>query len=366
MPYMQTEKDSADNIYVNVVFDHTPPYDNLPTSSEESTQAEYRVTKTIPILDKASDYYCSVIRFDLPLNIVPLYIFPIIPNQANPNLSPMIIGVRTGGVNFSQNLIYVANNPYTAPSQVGAITQVITPYYFVYQYQNLIDSLNTALAAAFVAAGSPGGGTAPYFFFDPVTQFINLIANNTFITAPATLFWNESLNNYLDAFHVNFLGYNQPQGRVFDFIFDTGNNFLAPVPPFIAGDRKYSQQYNVINYWSSLRKIIITSNSIPIQNEFTPSNNSGISATLPIITDFVPSLEFAGQGRSIAYYYPTGQYRLVDMKSDLPLYTIDFKVYWQDKHGNTYPLNISIFQQGSIKLAFLKKSIYKPMNLLLR
>lgn len=364
MSYKQFPTKSEDNIYLNVVFNHDPSY------QESGSPARYQVTKSSAILDKASDYYCSVIRFDIPLDEIPLYIFPIIPNQANPNLSPMIIGIRILGVNFPVNLIYVPNNNNPAPNQVGSLTQVITPYYYVYSYQNLIDSFNTALSTAYVNAGNPGGAGAPFIVYDSVTQLISIVVPVAFITAGATIFWNRQTNNYLNAFHTFFLGLNDPQGREFDLLalndgingFDVpGQTIAVATPPTFL---KIIQQYNTINYWTSLRKIVITTGTIPIRSEFIPVTTqnrnlgSDINSSLGIITDFVPALELAGQSRSISYYYPEAQYRLVDLVSDQELKKIDLSLYWEDKNGNLYPITISPFQQASVKIGFFKKTLY--------
>lgn len=362
----------ADNIYVNVIFGHDP-------SLQHSTIAEYRVTKTIPILDKCDDYYCSVIRFDIPLDEVPLFIMPIDTNDVtnpiprNPDKTPFIIGISTGGVDYPENIIYMSETGFTAPIQNQPV-QVITPYYYVFEYQNLITSINAALQKAFVASGL--GGSAPYFYLDTSSEQIKLVADlatfapvatgslpgppQTLLPVPtATIFMNSALEIYLSAFPVHFVGFNaNGKNYVFDLVrFGIDNN----IPPFsgAATQRLFSQEYSVLQIWSSLRKILITTNSIPIVSEYTPTNNSGISSTFPIISDFTPQLELPGQARSIAYYVPTSQYRLVDLKSSEQLNTIDLKIYWQDRAENIYPLLISRFQQASIKLGFFKKSLYK-------
>jgi hypothetical protein len=361
-----------DNVYLNVVIDHPIPIYNtglVPPLIVNSfgVPAEYNVTKTLPIIDKASDFYCSIIRFDIPFNSIPLFIMPIVANQSNANLTPMVIGITYSSVNYPESVIYVPDNNFIAPVQ-NMQNQVISPYYYVYSYQNLITAFNVALAAAYVAAGSPGTVEPPYFFYNPVTQLINLVVNNAIILAGATIFMNVAANNYLDGFRTK-TSITSTEGLTYSFILtDATPDQLALVPPYSAGDYIFSQQYNVINYWTSLRKILITSSTIPINYEFVPGYNSngsqnGVSTSLPVITDFVPTLEYAGQSRSIGYYVPTSQYRLIDMIADTPIYKIDLKIYWEDKTGNLYPLLISIFQEANIKIAFLRKSLYKPMGL---
>jgi|HubBroStandDraft_3_1064219.scaffolds.fasta_scaffold43183_2 hypothetical protein len=352
----------GDNIYVNVTFDSSGPNKD----AEGNVAAEYAVTKTLPILTKCDDYYCSIVRFAIPLDTVPLFFMPIVPNQPNVDLTPFIIGITTGGVDFPQNIIYVSENGEPIPFP-PIPTQIISPYYFVFEYQNFITAINTALGLAFIASGLVGN--IPYFYLNTTTHEINLVVDvsnfaptDTVPVSPipvATIFMNQELESYLLAFEAKFVGLN-PSGR--NYVFNLVRfGFDTTIPPFTPGalQKQFSQEYSVLNLWSSLRKILITTNSIPIISEYTPTNNSGVSSTLPILTDFIPQIELPGQSRSIAHYTPTSQYRLVDLKSSEQLNTIDLKIYWEDTFNNIFPLFISEFQQASVKLAFVKKSLYK-------
>lgn len=153
---MSIERDGIDNIYVNVDFNNTDPNDIVPTP------AVFNATKTIPILDKANDYFCSVIRFDIPLDQIPIFIMPVNMNQAiprDPTQTPFIIGIQYGvntnpSTYFSQNVFYFPQNSYTAPSQNDPNkVQIITPYYYVNNYQVLIDMINISLKLAINASG---------------------------------------------------------------------------------------------------------------------------------------------------------------------------------------------------------------------
>jgi hypothetical protein len=378
-----------DNVYLNVVFNNNKEIINLGAGTtvvdEIPVAAEYNVTKTIPIIDKASDFYASVIRFDIPLDKVPLFIMPIVPNQANPDLTPMIIGIRYLGVDYPIQLNYIADNTITAPVQNNPVRQVITPYYYVYTFENLIRTINTSLQAAMVASGAVPSvaGFYPYFFLDGATQLISLIVDQTFTTSGVNkpeIYMNDYLRNYLETFQLSFVGYNQPNGRDYVFTLDgpgipspsqfiTYYNTTPAVPLVPPAYYKFTQEYPVTSYWISLRKIVVTSNTIPIRNEFIPGGNnsstSGVASSLPILTDFVPAIEFAGQSRSISYYVPTSQYRLIDLLSDNPLYKVDIKLFWEDKEANLYPIYISRFQQASLKIGFFRKSLYKNTHNLL-
>lgn len=402
---------TTDNIYVNVVIDHPDPIyhpgDGGPLNPQyfltgtAPINAEYNVTKTDVILEKASDYYCSVIRFTIPLDETPLMICPIVPNQSlDRDLTPLIIGIQYNGVKYPINVTYFPQNIIDPKPVQNQITQVITPYYYIYSYQSFLTMINIALGTTWVNAGLLTllpGYLSPYFVLDPTTNLISLITPKHFgETSPIgpllgrpTIFMNSALRNYLDAFNLSFQGYDR--GIYNDEFYFVLNMVTYPRPdmayyppgvqvptptdptvtrPAIPYYYKYTQEYSVLEYWSSLRKIIITTNAIPVNNELVPStgnsnnylniNQNGVNVSYPILSDFVPNITTAaGESRSIAYYIPTSQYRLIDLQSDSPLQTLDLRIYWQDRDGNLYPLPISLFQQASIKLAFVRKDLYK-------
>jgi hypothetical protein len=378
------EDGSKDNIYVNVVINGSSPnYNptepgipsiNTPPTGEGGSLAEYKVTKTAPFLDNPSAYYCSVVRFVVPLQLIPLFIMPIIPNTyvnpgspGNSDLSTLIFGMIYLGNRTSQRVIYNADNILNAPIQ-NQPTQVVTPYYYVYTYSHMIQMINLQLGSIWISSGLKAAFPTlnpPSFIYDPVTQLISLIVPFIFVTGVATLYMNAASLQFLEGFHLSFQGYNRPNGEDFVFIPEDNPNFYYPNPgiPSTPQYYKYTQDYNTLYYWTSLRKLIFSSQNIPITNEVVPANNdTGTYSSFPIITDFVIGTEQAGQSRSLAVYNPQGQYRLISLSGNSPISAIDIKIFWQDQQGNLYPLFIPQNQQASIKIGFFKKSLYNSTS----
>src|ERR1700677_1365165 len=223
---MTSRYDANDNIYVNIVFDHADAtYIGSPVTpalGQAPIPAEYNVTKTIPILERASDYYLSIIRFDIPLDTVPLFIMPIIPNQVNPNLTPMIIGISSAGIAYPESLIFIPQQQSINIPVQNQPTQVISYYYYVYSYQNMINMINIGLTEAWLASPLAAANPTlipPFFFFDPATSLINLVVSTVFTTDDGinNIFINTSLRNYLDAFNYFFYGFGQTNGEEFRF-----------------------------------------------------------------------------------------------------------------------------------------------------
>lgn len=399
MPYSITN-DSNDNVYVNIVIDHND------SNGNEASPAEYRVTKTLNIIDDPSKYYGSIIRFDIPLNTVPIWICDIIPPPTtipvNPNLTPYKIGVKfldgTGTYQyFTTNLIFEPEDLFDpVPIQNVPGKQIITPYYWCYSYQTMLNMINNGLNTVFTAFQTafplapqfavPFNTSSSYPFFEEIKGTQNLfeiIFNRTLINSQPTfsgpgnearIYCNQELLNFIDGFPLKYNGNNRPNGDDYEIDLSSARNFdaynsptpLLPTDPLFTFF-SFGQEYSTITLWNAVRKIVITTSSIPIVSEYTPQqgNDVGLSSSLPIFSDFIPIFENAGETRTLVVYNPQSQYRLVDLSSTSPLQTIDVKIYWQDKHGNLYPLLISVEQQASIKIGFFKKSLYNlGLNLL--
>lgn len=401
------ESDGPDNVYFNATF--PGPANSNDFRAADFQEAEFSITRTVAIVPKCSDYYCSVVRFAIPLSFVPIQIMNILPGcdtygppfPATPrNITPYIIGIRFNGVTYTQNI--AANNftgvggPDLSPNmvfkptnftiqpvfQTSLVTQNVDQgYQGVFTYTEIIDMINNSLAlafAVFIAAnpGAPQAATpAPFFIYDPLTELISLIAPITWATTYANAFpdptpttarvcMNNSLETLLTGFrHIDVVDNGANPTCQNEFLVENLGYNGYPINTFPAAPSflQMSQDYTTIPDWVSLRTIVITTNTLPIVAEAVPTGNTntGNASSRPIITDFIPAISKAADPRSVAYYNPTAQYRLVDMQQDNPLQKVDLKVYWSDQRGNLYPLLISKYDEASIKIGFFKKSLYR-------
>ena len=359
----------ADNVYLNVTFP-------AKYSQNQAVLMEYDVTKDVAIINKGSEYYLSIIRFDVPLAEIPIALPPITPNQSNPNLTQLVIGVSYNGINYPQNVIFQTQSIDEIVPVQNKPTAIYTPYYYIYEYEWLIKLINTALLASYNASPLPGlfgGYTPPYFNFNEQTQLIELIIPKFFytLTSPAIAIPRININYSMLQFLDNFTWVGGVIGPAvinqFNLYLDTTyltdrNGYAlfgtAPTNPptyYILQQCNFNMQY-----WNPVKKLLFTCNNIPIRQEFIQSNDTNsTSPALPILTDFTPTLDTADSGRSIAYYYATAQYRLCDILSDSPIRKISLKVYWEDIYGNINPMYIGSYQQANVKMLFLHKSQYK-------
>lgn len=362
-----------DNVYLNISFQ--PDY-----LSNQPYPLEYNVTKDTPILDKMSDYFLSVIRFDIPLSEIPVTIAPPLPNQnpsdsTYPNLLALIIGINYNSISTGQRVLMVQETNDPVPAQ-NFPYQNITPYYWIYSYDWFVQMINTALLTAYNVSVLPGlfpAALPPYFTYNSTTQLLSLIVPSFFVnlTAPAiaipTINFNFNFLQYLDAFPIKLLGLNNING--FDIMLDLKNGNVRDINAYGLNGQlpanppiyyKIDQSQIIIQYWNPIKKLLLTSESIPVAKEYIQSGStSSLNPSLPIVTDFTPVVEQAGQQRTIAYYLPTAEYRKVNMLSELPLQKVSLKVFWEDLYGKIYLLNIGSYQSASVKIVFLHKSMYK-------
>ena len=159
-----------DQFYINATIDN-PGQGNV----LDRKAARYNVSFDQPLLNKADDYYLAVVKFQIPLQALPLFIFPIKPNQANPNLSPLSIGVCETedpttipspplSVGFDSPVIWIPQDYSQLVPTQNQNFQVVTPYYYCFSYAHFVYIVNQALLTAWTAATSPGGaGNNPYF-----------------------------------------------------------------------------------------------------------------------------------------------------------------------------------------------------------
>jgi hypothetical protein len=364
----------ADNVYVNLSLSNeklTP----ILANSRSSLPAVFDIQNDSPFLDDASQYYCSVVRFDIPLNTIPILIMPIqqFPNT-DVNLTTFVVGIDVGGTVFPITLEYTPEDlNLTAPLISVTDPSPVSPYYFMYTYQTLINMINTGLYAACLAAGV--AAPYPYVILNTASGLLSMVVPTAFtfvvpppvippfsnplpITNRPQIVMNFNLATFFDAFpfyiNTNNYYYFLLNGQNFP---PTANQVYSPPGP--AGTFIFTQEYSSLPLWSSLKDIIFLTNKLPINYESKSIENGTNTSRIPILTDFTPIINIRGESRSIAYYLPSAQYRLVDMYLTTPLQAIDIKIIWRDAAGNIYPLLLAPGQQINIKLAFLRKTLYK-------
>lgn len=364
--------EGPDNIYLNISVSGA-----LSTSSK-CGYVPFQYSNTFPetIVEDVENYYLTLIRAQIPLNSIGLITVHIKPGstQTNPNLTDYSFCFTYSGTDYYQDVIYVPQNNYDVPpppsQRPPTYTQIITPYYYLSNYEQFKEMLNTALTNAFNAmyaantvALNAAGITAndqPYFIYDDSREIFSLVYKKDYVTAGVELYMNDGLQIYFGAFNVFDNGFNQPNGKNyrFRFIDSTNNN-----NEYSATENQNKQSYRFTPGWlNTVARIIITSNSLNVNNEWVQvQNNSGGGnefGFFPIIYDLEPLLETNTDSTS-DLVYNSQLYRLIDIKSTGNVRSFDCRVQYVDRRGNIEDLCIPPGITATLKFAFVKKSLFK-------
>lgn len=336
-------------------------------------QASLDITRNQPFINNPSEYYLTISRFNIDASIMPLLIFTVVDNQPNPNLGNTKFTLRhtPSGTNFEQNLIYIPSttNIPVPPAPIPKMDRT-NPYYYVYTYNIMIEMMNTALQTAFnnLKAAFPAIShtEAPYLKYDKDTELISLIVQYDYFSSnDVEIYANKNLQRFLEGIRVN-VNLNDSNNLFARFIINRINDnayakpgATIPTPPNNPDYLIMDGEYSTISLWPSFKEILFTTESLPIRLEYVQNaDDSGKNIQKPIITDFSPLIENAGEQRSIFRYFANGSYRLINLNNSSPLYRFDFKIWWVDNLDVIHPLYLRKGIKSDIKIAFFKKKTF--------
>jgi hypothetical protein len=329
--------------------DHTYYNVNLYNSTDTLQAASFIDRRSIPIIDKCSDYHLSIIRFKLPTYNIPIFVWP--------------------GDNYFYFRLTDGIKVVSAPIVLSPVWNDPIFLNGIYQYQDFINLINIQIAALYTANLPWSYPQPPYLYIDTDLN-ITIFAPLVFRTTPNTtnIKFNLNLYRYFDSFQSAYFPFVSTASPYASFTSTyTQINFeISPLTelniqnPYITGSAsipgvKFITLTSPVLSWPSLKSIIFTSGGIPIKEEYIQNKLNETNTSLRILTDFEPNVsEKAGDARA-ALQYTANVYRFIDLISDEPLKTIDISIYWTDAAGTVRPLYISPGQYVSAKLLFKNK-----------
>lgn len=361
----------TETVYFNVVIPYNPDQNG-------NSPAIYQAQLSQPILYNPQTYFAAVVRFQVSGINIPIFIARIQPFP-NTNLDNTIYSVAIGynGAFSPETFVQYVPSDYTAPVS-NALTAShpnvdYTPYYYVFEYTDFLEMVNTALATAFAATpGIPGGAIAPYFIYDPIAMRISLIAQQAFYdldpggpAIPITIYMNSALFHFFDGLAVNDL-VNTGTGRDIQLIVENlsdTNWYWPPGPAMPAGVAtllKMTQQYPALADWNSIQSVQVVSNLLPINREYLPSfdpTRNGIVSSVGILSDFIPLVEVGPEFRTTIEFVANGPWRFIDMFGDSPITRVDLSFYWTDELGVQHIIMVPVGKAATAKLMFIKKDV---------
>jgi hypothetical protein len=323
---------TEDNIYYNIVINNP---------GETSIPAQYSEQKVKSIVEHPEQYYLSVVRWAMSLQTVPIFTFK--DNAYYVTLSYL-------GVDYSYPIIYQSLN---------SLDPLIR---YVFSYQHMIDMINTTLQTCFTAIPVKPAGIvdAPFLTYSGESNLFTLYTQTQYALPGSIEIWfNNILYYFFDNFETFFAGENNASKK--DFKFVIANHIVNTKTINALPYYYFNQEYVALFNFAELKTITFKTSTIPVRSEFTPnSQNTGNISFDPIMIDFEIDPEATpALYRGTLNYTPSGQYRLIDLMGREPISNINITVSYKDQNQVSYPVMIPPKKSLSLKLAFLKKDLYK-------
>jgi hypothetical protein len=330
------------------------------------------------------------------------------------NVTPyqITLDYRTGGVTYSSTsqVIYVPNDLTTTPPlwnpatpQALTLSDITSPYYYVYNYEVFINMVNQAYINAFWGLNGhqyqSAGTYLPMSGLNATPSLSNPLAyqppsmswNQTSLTGIITadnkafgqavgtfifMYFNNPLSTLFSSFPYQFPNVGPDSTRYSYVVFNTNAGAGLYVVSSFSTAGAITAQYTAIQVYQDhqtaslmnpIQSIVFTSTILPVIMENvgaplilngTSSNQISIGSTanvFPVVTDFiVPFSATSGYVPDISYV-PSGEYRLVDLYGESPANQVDIQIYWKDQYGLIHPFLLGSGCSGSIKIMFRRK-----------
>ena len=379
--------------------DVTTPIPNDTTLT--SVPIKFNQNRAQPYLTNPSEYFLSVQRLSIDNTTTPVLV-----------VQPKVGGASINETIYSITLVKNGTTPLTIP--ITWFPQLITPtppdpvqstyvnlpYYYCYSYEWFIFCINTSIQAATttgfdnVPSLSFNASTGLFTIQAAVSQYRTdilgrLLGTGTGNSLPTYVFMNTNLFNLFASFNSIYYGGNGsgttgvppnvPSGTNLDYqiLFPINGLINSAATPYITnvvvnpvttGPDVYNiQDYNSLSLWSPIKSIVVRGSLLNVvaTNIGTPvvyvngiNINAGKQNTdvLPILIEYSVPLEKGTEYKPNIFFEPTGEYILADLYSDIPIYGLQFEIFWKDSFGNLNPLLLSLGSSASMKLLFRKKS----------
>lgn len=355
---------------------------NNETTGTNNVPVRFSITdvRNSPFLNSPENYFMSVVRFSLMTPTLPVFIPQVQLNQGNRNLLVYSFTASYSTYNSTQKYIIYTPTDTSAslPNPPLSLQDMTGEYYYVYNMNDWVVMMNTALASAvnelisvLTTAGQPIlSSNVPFFEWNPVQQVFLLNADavgySNSLATPMKIYCNNAMNTLINNFpFVKYASTGVALGKNYEFTIYSNNG--TNVYPFATYNAIQMYQDNsTIGLFNPVQSIIFTTSLLPIvqsnvgipklfnssSNLFTGGNNSNIS---PIITDFQVPISAVNTYRPTIEYTPNGEYRLIDLYGLSPQSAIEISVLWKDAYGSTNIFKLAPGCSGSIKLMFRRK-----------
>lgn len=371
----------------------------------------FNQTKDTNIIDKASDYELSVVRW-MADSTLPVFIPEMETSQADVvadrktvyyfnfcvgttdafNLNVIdAVGenVLWDPQNFNPNLFPNYKVPTLKPK--NQIEVLNNPYYYASSIHYVLQLFNITLSKLFTRfmlsyETEFPGAIKPEFNWNPFTNSIDILVSKEFTNKDfgprIFITMNAPLYNLLNSFScqvadsVNIAlttgqikaNFNRNQlDTGLPFVMYTRYRYDVPIVTTPTGITVYQfiQESSSVPSWTPVSSIVFTSYSIPVipsssgipqflgQSPFPSNSQNAISS---VITDFEINMSIGTElANSVLQYQPSAEYRIISLNSDEPLRVLNFRVSWKSKWGTYHDFYLKYGGSASLKLMLRKK-----------
>lgn len=259
-----------------------------------------------------------------------------------------VMSVTKSGVT-NQAYVYYNNANATAPSSYNKNNK----YFWDYSYESILNSFNTTLGVLHNSL-SGVGSNAPFFRLDNNT--LNLVIPYVYFTGEVEVGSDLFTYNLFSTFS----GYKSNSDFKFTNYYDLKNNYKiwgedeTALPTYIFLKERGNNWFNKI---TSFRSIVFTSQNLPIRREKVsrPDNPNGFRQ---IITDFYPDFNNLADFRQDMTFSSIGNYKLINLQSNIISYTLDWTVNWVDEDGDFHIITLDENCSANVKFGFFKRETF--------
>jgi len=390
--FSYTDRRNKDNNVANHVYYDLDITNNDTSNKAPIPQLNFDEVRSNAFLSNPSDYYVSIVRFNVDTSSLPtISVQPLVDGvNTNPDKLIYSMTMKYGTYEYQQYFTWVQQDLLTkAPSGIITTNDYVNPYYYGYSHTKFVwQVLNQAFLGAYaglkalvIAGGNVMPTTnIPFFEVDPITadMKLNVDINYTeFQTTPPVLgqikiFLNQPAFQILSGFPAVFQGIKQPNGKDFQLTcYDLiGQNkvTITPTAPAVAYTA-YQQkaEFSTAPIWCPVRSLVFTTSLLPVNPSLSGDpvifgegsikfNNGNNNNLTPVLTDFQIDLVNGKEYKPQVSYTPTAEYRLFDLVGNNALGSISLQVFWRDRFQNLIPFLLAPLNTASIKLLFRHKS----------
>jgi hypothetical protein len=368
---------------------------NLDVVNNSSTTPKplvFNMTRTIPFLTNAEDYFLTVSRFNLQTsNSLPVFIPDIQTGQNDPNLT--IYTVTLVATNQGQTrsvtlpvMYETTDTTQPIPSPPTTTVDKSSSYYWIYNVNDWVSMLNKTLTNARIQLNNELGTSilAPYIQYDLTSGHFILhvsreaVGNNIF-----RVYLNPSLYNVLPlpstygpvagSSLTTFSSSPTTYGYQVRMQNSIANRSTALVDGVSRDFLLTSTEFSPLSLLCPIRSIYFATNLLPIEPLLTQppkifddpnltGGNSGAPGITNILTDFQITVTPTNNYNGEISYLPTSEYRWIDLTQGVNLNKLDLSAFWKDKFGNAYPIFLPVNCSANIKLLFRRRDYYSGNN----